>query len=267
MKHPKDIPLVRTIKERCRVCYTCVRECPAKAIRIADGQAEVLGERCIGCGNCVRVCSQHAKTVFSSIEDVERILAEGGKVAACLAPSFPAEFTDCTYTQLVGMVRAMGFSHVMEVAFGADLVAERYRKLLTPRDAKRYIATSCPALVAYVERYHPELVSYLAPIVSPMVAMARVIHRMHGPDMKVVFIGPCIAKKGEAVSEEVKGEAAAVLTFAELREMLAKRDITPLTCTPGEFDPPHGGLGRCSRCRGACCRRRTSARTSRPGRW
>src|SRR5664280_3543653 len=82
--------LVETIKERCRVCYTCVRECPAKAIRIADGQAEVLGERCIGCGNCVRVCSQHAKDVFSGIEKVRELLAGPYKVAACLAPSFPA---------------------------------------------------------------------------------------------------------------------------------------------------------------------------------
>src|ERR1035437_9421778 len=99
-------PLVQTITERCRVCYTCVRECPAKAIRIADGQAEVLGERCIGCGNCVRVCSQHAKSVLRSVEQVNAMLGSGVRVAACLAPSFPAEFTDCTYQQFVGMVRA-----------------------------------------------------------------------------------------------------------------------------------------------------------------
>ena len=83
-------PLVTTIKERCRVCYTCVRECPAKAIRITAGQAEVIAERCIGCGNCVRVCSQHAKQVVSSIAGVDALLASGAPVAACLAPSFPA---------------------------------------------------------------------------------------------------------------------------------------------------------------------------------
>src|SRR5512139_1172962 len=94
MKRSSDIPLVTTIRERCRVCYTCVRECPAKAIRIVSGQAEVVDERCIGCGNCVRVCSQRAKRVLSSIDDTKALLASGGRVVACVAPSFPAEFTD-----------------------------------------------------------------------------------------------------------------------------------------------------------------------------
>src|ERR1035437_11146262 len=102
-------PLVQTITERCRVCYTCVRECPAKAIRIAGGQAEVLGERCIGCGNCVRVCSQHAKSVLNSIDQVVELLRGPAKVIACVAPSFPAEFTDCTTLQLAGMIRGLGF--------------------------------------------------------------------------------------------------------------------------------------------------------------
>jgi signal transduction histidine kinase/iron only hydrogenase large subunit-like protein len=243
MKHPKDIPLVRTIKERCRVCYTCVRECPAKAIRIADGQAEVLGERCIGCGNCVRVCSQHAKSVLNSIDPVIEMLRGPAKVVACVAPSFPAEFIDCTTLQLAGMIRGLGFWKVVEVSFGADLVAKRYRELLQTHNGQRYIATSCPALVAYVERYYPELVPHLAPIVSPMIAMARAMRRLHGADIKVVFIGPCIAKKGEAVSEEVAGEADAALTFAELRQMFMDRGLTPLNVMPSDFDGPRGGRG------------------------
>src|SRR5512139_260661 len=92
MKRSSDIPLVTTIRERCRVCYTCVRECPAKAIRIVSGQAEVIPSRCIGCGCCVRVCSQGAKEILSSVESVRDLLASGARVAACVAPSFPAEF-------------------------------------------------------------------------------------------------------------------------------------------------------------------------------
>ena len=81
---------VQTIKERCRVCYTCVRECPAKAIGISDGQAQVIPERCIGCGNCARVCSQGAKKVLDGAQEVARLLNQGGNVAALIAPSFPA---------------------------------------------------------------------------------------------------------------------------------------------------------------------------------
>ena len=102
--------LVETIKERCRVCYTCVRECPAKAIRITTGQAEVIPERCIGCGNCVRVCSQRAKKVLNGRDQTLALLEGPNPVAALVAPSFPAEFTDCEERQLVGMLRALGFT-------------------------------------------------------------------------------------------------------------------------------------------------------------
>ena len=120
---PQSAPLVSTIRERCRLCYTCVRECPSKAIRIAGGQAEVLADRCIGCGNCVRVCSQAAKRVRCEVEPVEALLASGARVAALVAPSFPAEFTEIEYEYLVGMIRDLGFEYVCEVGFGADLVA------------------------------------------------------------------------------------------------------------------------------------------------
>jgi signal transduction histidine kinase/NAD-dependent dihydropyrimidine dehydrogenase PreA subunit len=234
---------ITTIKERCRMCYTCVRECPAKAIRIVTGQAEVIAERCITCGNCVRVCSQHAKQPSSGIAQVEALLESGQPVAACLAPTFPAEFVEADYSATVGMIRALGFSLVQEVSFGADLVAREYRRLLVQTNGRRYISTTCPAIVNYVERYHPDLVGVLAPIVSPMIATARMLRRLHGEDLKVVFIGPCIAKKAEAADRSVAGEIDAVLTFPEVRRMLLKRDIEPDGVEPSDFDPPHGAAG------------------------
>lgn len=240
---PPTTPLVTTIKERCRLCYTCVRECPAKAIRIASGQAEVLPDRCIGCGNCVRVCSQGAKHVVSHIPLVEQLLEAGGRTAALLAPSFPAGFAEVDYEYLVGMLRALGFEMVCEVGFGADLVAAEYQKLLRQDPQSRFIATTCPAIVGYVERYHPRLVPMLAPIVSPMVATARALRRLYGDDLKTVFIGPCIAKKGEAASVRIEGDVDAVLTFVELGELFRHRAIKPESVTPSDFNPPYAGLG------------------------
>lgn len=234
---------VQTIKERCRVCYTCVRECPAKAIGISDGQARVIPERCVGCGNCVRVCSQGAKQVLDGTEQVARLLQAGGDVAAILAPSFPAEFEELGYEKVVGLFRALGFRFVHEVGFAADLVARRYRRLLTHEPANHSIATTCPALVGYVERYFPDLVPRLAPIVSPMVASARVLRRLHGPEVPVVFVGPCIAKKGEAAGEGLEGEVAAVLTYAEFRQMVLTAGVSPEAVEPGFFDPPLAGPG------------------------
>jgi signal transduction histidine kinase/iron only hydrogenase large subunit-like protein len=240
-----SIPLVSTIGARCRVCYQCVRECPAKAIRIADRKAQVLAERCIGCGVCFKVCTQDAKRVVSAVEDVEALLAGPDPVAAIIAPSFPAEFIDLDYPSVVGTLRALGFSSVHEVAFGAELVALEYRRLVAQNIDKLYIATTCPAVVGYVRRYYPDLTAALAPIVSPMVATARLLHRQHGQSLRVVFIGPCIAKKRETVSPNLKGEVDQAITFAELRKMIGRRGLDPAAVPRAEFDPPHsrgGGL-------------------------
>jgi len=131
MKCAGDIQLVRTIKERCRICFTCVRECPAKAIRIVEGQAEVVPERCIGCGNCMRVCSQNAKQVLDGKPDTAALLASGAPVAALVAPSFPAEFVECGWREFVGMLRALGF------AFVNGRFRRRYRRRTLPAPARR----------------------------------------------------------------------------------------------------------------------------------
>ncbi len=237
------IPLVTTIRERCRVCYTCVRECPAKAIRISGGQAEVIPDRCIGCGNCVQVCSQKAKQVRDATADVRRLLASGQRVAAIVAPSFPAEFPEMPYRRLLGMLGRLGFSVITEVAFGADLVADRYRRLLDGAEGRRYIATTCPAVVEFVERYSPHLVGSLAPVVSPMVAAARVARRVHGEDLAIVFVGPCVAKKQEG-AEFGRGELDAVLTFPELRVLLSEAGLGPDSVVEErDFDPPLARIG------------------------
>jgi iron only hydrogenase large subunit-like protein/nitrogen-specific signal transduction histidine kinase len=229
--------LVYTIKELCRTCYTCVRECPAKAIRIVGGQAEVIVERCIACGNCTKVCSQGAKVFLNTTDRVIKLLETGSKVAAIIAPSFPAEFADIPdHHILVGMVKSLGFELVAEVSFGADLVADRYKKLVS-EEKNFYISSDCPSIVNYVKFYHPALVDNLAPVVSPMVAMSRVVREKHGKETKIVFIGPCIAKKAES------SEIDEAITFTELRDMLTDRGITPENITPVDFDPPVGGRG------------------------
>jgi len=238
MSHSYHRQLVFTLKDRCRVCFTCVRECPVKAIKIINGQAEVLNDRCIGCGNCVKVCSQGAKIPLNSITEVEEMLASENPIAACIAPSFPAEFEEVSdHRILVGMIRKIGFNYVTEVSFGADLVALEYEKRMKEDAREGDISSDCPAIVYFIRHYHPEMVPYLAPVASPMVAMNRVMKRKHGEGLKVVFIGPCFAKKAEA--EEVDE----VLTFQELRSMFRKRGITPANTTPSEFDPPYSGKG------------------------
>ncbi|MCF7790508.1 MAG: 4Fe-4S binding protein [Victivallales bacterium] len=240
-----NITLVTTIKERCRMCYTCIRSCPAKAIRVSNGQAEVIPERCIGCGHCVLVCSQKAKKYYGSIDETNDILKSDIKTIAIVAPSFPAAFQGINAGRLVSMIKELGFDHVCEVAFGADFVAHAYKELVFNNPDKSYIATTCPGIVSFVEKYHPILFSYLAPIVSPMIATSRALRIIYG-DIKTVFIGPCISKKAEALkypTEDGSTEIASVLTFQELIEMFEAEEIDGEKLTPRDFDPPKPGLG------------------------
>jgi iron only hydrogenase large subunit-like protein/nitrogen-specific signal transduction histidine kinase len=234
----KSRNLVFTLKNRCKSCFTCVRECPAKAIKIINGQAEVLNDRCIVCGNCTKVCSQGAKVYLNTTSNLFELLKSDKKNIAMVAPSFPAEFKEiANYKIFISMVKAIGFDAVTEVAFGADLVALQYRKLIDQGTDKCYISSDCPSIVTYIEHYHPALVRHLAPIASPMVAMARVIKKEYGEDTNLIFIGPCIAKKGET------DEVDEMITFTELRSIFDQLEITQKTVQPTDFDQPIGGKG------------------------
>ncbi|MFW5653077.1 MAG: [Fe-Fe] hydrogenase large subunit C-terminal domain-containing protein, partial [Planctomycetota bacterium] len=246
-------------------------ECPAKAIRIADQKADILHNRCVACGNCLKVCHRQACRAASQLDAVRRMLVPGAgpRVAALLDPAFPAEFFDVSPHMLCGQLREVGFSFVHQAAFGADLVGQAYRDLLKRRPNEQFITTTCAAVVAYVEQYHPELVQNLAPIASPMVAAARAIKAMYGENIRIVYLSPCVARKLEARSQAVSADVHAVLTFDEVRALLDQRpcrspengtSTTRPAATPAEdtlpsaFDPPLGGPGMMNPLPGALLR-------------
>jgi signal transduction histidine kinase/iron only hydrogenase large subunit-like protein len=236
--------VVRTIEKKCRRCYNCVRFCPAKAIRVEKGQAIVVPERCIGCGNCVKVCTQNAKEIHSSIEHVKEMLESDRKMVAIVAPSFPAELDDnVTPGQYVTALKKMGYDKVVEVAFGADLVSREYKKL-HGTGGKLQITSSCPSVNYFIEKYHPELIDNLTPVVSPMIATAIAVKKLYGKNCGVVFIGPCIAKKKEARDPDVAGWVDEVITFKESRKLRAMMGIEAADMEPSSFDPPHPSWGR-----------------------
>ena len=235
--------IVQTIPEKCKRCYTCVRSCPAKAIKVEGGQAQVIGERCLSCGNCIMVCAQNAKAVETGPPTLETVLSGQQPTVACLAPSFPAAFPEVEPGRIITGVRQLGFDQVMEVAFGAELVALAYRELLGTETVTPLITTPCPAIVSYIEKYLPELIPNLAPIVSPMVALGRYIQQKHCPGAAVVFIGPCTAKKAERRDENLAGAIDLVLTFRELKELFEQNAIDLHALPASDFDGPRPRLG------------------------
>jgi signal transduction histidine kinase/iron only hydrogenase large subunit-like protein len=238
--------IVSTIPEKCRRCYACVRECPAKAIKVIAGQATVIEELCITCGNCARVCTQKAKRIEDSTMLVSRMLEGGERVVAAIAPSFPVAFSRVGPGQIVTALRRLGFTEVWEVAFGAELVGREYARLAREAmlDGKAVVSTPCPAIVSYIQKYLPELHGALAHVVSPMIAVGRAIRQRLGAGVRVVFVGPCIAKKAEIRDPFVQGIVDAVLTYEELLGMFEAAGVDPARELPGAFDGPPARLGR-----------------------
>ncbi len=213
-------------------------------VKAEKNYAVILPNRCIGCGSCLNICPVDAVEYRSSKDEVKALLKEGGKIAAIVAPSISGEFVDINdYRKFVQMIKSLGFTYVCEVTFGVDLVAQEYKKLFDDFKGKYFLTTVCPVIVSLVEKFHPELVNNLAPIVSPMISTAKVIHREYGDDTKVVYIGPCIQNKEEAKQHEGDGKVDSVLTFLELRELFEEFDIKESKFEYSEFDEPIGYKG------------------------
>lgn len=239
-------PLISIDAEKCKVCYACVRACPVNAIQVKGMQEVPFVDdgRCIGCGNCLLVCAPLAITYRDSCEAVEQMLASDENVVAIVAPSISGEFDDITdYRKFVRMIRELGFSHVNEVSFGVDMVAAEYRELFTNFLGRYYISANCPPIVALIEKFHPGLIDNLAPIVSPMIASAQLVRQLYGEEVRVVYIGPCIGAKDEALRYEGNARVDAVLTFVELRQMFDQHNIKESTVEYSDFDPPLGYKG------------------------
>jgi len=239
-------PLVYIVDEKCKACYACIRICPVKAIELSNNDEfpRIVPERCIGCGSCLEVCHPGAIRYYDSTSEARALLESPRKVAALVSPGISGEFDDITdYRKFVRMLLEAGFDYVHEAAFGVDLVAKEYNELISRFLGKYYIFSNCPPVVAWIEKYYPHLLDNLAPIVSPMIAGTRVIRQEHGNDTAVVFIGPCIGAKEEALRYEDEAKVDAVLTFTELRQLFEEAGIKESTVEYSDFDGPIGHKG------------------------
>jgi PAS domain S-box-containing protein len=208
-------------KARCKDCYKCLRACPVKAIEVTNHQAKIISDKCILCGTCTIVCPQNAKIVHSELDEIKSLLQNNKKVIATVAPSAISSFQVNDFSIIKIALGKLGFYDAEETAIGAQLVTREYAKLMQTGKFKNFIVSSCPALCKMIQMYYPKALKYLAPVDSPMIAHAKLIKKQN-PDAKIVFIGPCIAKKREAADSEL---IDGVLTFEELNEWFAEKNI------------------------------------------
>ena len=242
-------------KTKCVQCGACAKVCPYSAIidrkrpcQIAckikaisikeDNTAEINDEKCIQCGACVYQCPFGAIMDKSYILDAIELIKNSNqnqdyKVYAIVAPSVSSQFSYAKLGQVITGLKELGFYTVIEVALGADMVAQAESKELSE---KGFLTSSCcPAFVAYVKSAFPALLEHVSHNLSPMATLAKYI-KQTDKTAKVVFIGPCTAKKAEAQLDEVKPFVDVVLTFEELQALYDSRDIDITTLEEGILD-------------------------------
>lgn len=215
-------PLTSNTKD-CANCYKCIRSCPVKSISFADNKAQIIHEDCILCGTCYLVCPKHLKIVRNDIDRVKKLIENNKKVIISLAPSFVAEYKDSSLKELTKALKKLGFYDVEETAIGATIVKKAYDDMLDEKHDV-IISSCCHAINLLIQKHYPEALPYLAHVLSPMLAHGKDIKSRFGKDTKVVFIGPCIAKKDEADKNDEYVDA--VLTYSELNDWLKDEGIT-----------------------------------------
>src|SRR5512133_1458483 len=214
-----------TEKRECQDCYKCVRNCPVKAIKVQGGYASVIAELCIVCGKCVEVCPNGAKRVRDDLPAVRQLIAMRERVVVSLAPSFVTEFPEWRAGQLIGALKKLGFADISETALGAQQVSAQAAAMLTTAPDGVLFSSACPTIVAWLQRHRPADSAYLTGLLSPLLTHCRMLRQHFGPEIGIVFVGPCIAKKLEAAQHPELLDA--VLTFEDLRRWFAQEKIAP----------------------------------------
>ena len=242
-------------KSKCVECGQCAKVCPfaaitnrkrpcqnackVKAISINEENAAAIdNSKCIECGACVYQCPFGAITDKSYMLNVIDIIKKSEnnknyKVYAIVAPSISSQFTYAKLGQVITGLKNLGFHTVIEAALGADMVALAEAKELAE---KEFLTSSCcPAFVKYIESSFPDLVPHISHNLSPMGVLAKYL-KDNEENSKVVFIGPCTAKKAEALKDDVKPYVDSVLTFEELQALFDSKDIDIMTLEEGVLD-------------------------------
>ena len=217
-------------KKGCRGCYACVRVCPVDAIVIKNGQADILKDRCILCGKCSKACPQNYRLEKTSLNTVKHFIKSGETVIASVAPSFIAAFGDQSL-KIPAALRKLGFSYIEDSGVTTKPIFEIYTAYANEKDDQNYITSLCPSVNHLIQKHYPELTDCLIPVVPPFVSHGRFLKHKYGTNNKVVFIGPCVAKKSDATKEICVDE---VITFYELQKWLKaeKIDLDELEIEP-----------------------------------
>lgn len=245
---------IYTEKNNCQDCYKCVKNCPVKAIKLEDNSASVIPELCIYCGKCTQVCPANAKKVRDDLPVVRQALKKE-KIIVSLAPSYLSEYENVETNKVIAAFKEAGFYGVSETALGAEKVALETKNWIDKQENGVYISSCCPSAVLLINKYYSEHSSAVAPILSPMVAHAKFLKEIY-PEAKVLFVGPCIAKKEEVTQyaeyidyvlsfKDIKAFFEDIGIFFEFMKPTEDDVFIPIRANKGNLYPIDGGMLTC----------------------
>ena len=217
-------PVIRIDEEKCNNCYACITACPVKLCM--DGSKEKLlinTDLCIACGNCIDSCSHKARLIMDDTPAFFGDLDRGERMVAIVAPAIAA-FFQAQFLNFNGYLKSIGIEAVFDVSFGGELTVVSYIEYMKEKNPRMVISQPCPAIVNFIEIYHPELLPYLAPVDSPMLHTIKMIREFY-PQYKnhrVAVISPCIAKRREF---DETGLADYNVTMSALKKRMDEQGI------------------------------------------
>lgn len=238
--------------DKCIGCNKCIGACSCMGANIAvtdngSNRIEVDADKCIACGACFDACEHNAREFRDDTNDFFAALKRGEKVSILLAPAFKANYPN-EYEKVLGGLKALGVNRIISVSFGADICTWGYLNYISQNNFLGGISQPCPAVVAYIERYTPELLPKLFPVQSPLMCAAIYCRKVLHMTEKLAFISPCIAKKLEMTEPENEGLVQYNVTFEHLMKYVRENHISGNFCTDeieyglGSFYPTPGGL-------------------------
>ena len=234
--------VIRVDKTKCQHCLACIRVCPVKLCNVVEPDGiSVNSELCIGCGECIRACAEKGHFARYGVDDFPEFLRDlvaeiplGVLVAPAAAVNYHPWFP-----QLLTALRSLGVRNVFDVSFGAEITTYLYEKALKAGVKTPIIAQPCPAVVSYIETYHNDLVPYLAPTHSPSLDAAIWLkNQPQFRDLKLAFLGPCLAKRREFHDPNTDGVVAYNVTFKSFTSYLEQQGIRLEQLEPSGFDTP-----------------------------
>ena len=218
----------------CHSCSSCVRLCPAQAIRVADGHPQIIESRCVKCGACIVECSNEAYTLRDDLGAVRALLASERRVVVVLASEYLAALHPMTASEVEFALEAAGFYSIETTVLGEELIASAWELAVAQAPSSLpQLRSTCPVVVSWVELYHPQLSSALVTIIPPYIAQARLIKATALQDVAVVYVSPCWARKDEIFEPQLAGAVDVAIGFDELRSLLAEQRARHDTAAPG----------------------------------